>query len=220
MLQFYSDKRDADSLIKYSDRTIRLFPSQALANYYNGIGHFNKKEYPAAIKSINRALDLQPNEKTDLLAIMYSTLGDIYNITHQYELSDNAFDKALGYDPNDATVLNNYSYYLSERGQKLEQAEKMSLKSLQIRPGEGTFLDTYGWILYKRGNYDDARDYVQQALRKAAANADGTLYNHLGNIYYKLNDKQKALENWKLAKEKGSDDPNLDKKISEVKLYE
>ena len=220
LLQFYSGKADADSLIKYSDRTIRLFPNQALANYYNGIGHFNKKEYPAAIKAINRALDVQPADKPDALAIMYSTLGDIYNITKQYELSDNAFEKSLSYDANDASVLNNYSYYLSERGQKLDLAEKMSLKSLQLKPGEGTFLDTYGWILYKRGNYEDARDYVQQAIKKSAGYADGTLFDHLGNIYYKLNDKQKALENWKLAKEKGSDNPNLDKKISEEKLYE
>jgi hypothetical protein len=42
----------------------------------------------------------------------------------------------------------------------------------------------------------------------------------LGNVYYKLGEKDKALENWKISKEKGNDDPQLDKKISEGKLYE
>ena len=220
LLQNFTDKKDADSLIKYSEKAIRAFPNQALANYYNGVGHFNKKEYPAAIKSINRAIDLQPDSKPEFLAAMYSTLGDIYNITKQFELSDNAYDKALKNDPSDAMVLNNYSYYLSERGKKLDEAEKMSKKSLQIKPGEATFLDTYGWILYKKGNYKDAKDYIEQAIKKYGDKADGTLYNHLGNVYYKLNNKEKAIENWKISKEKGGDDPQLDKKISEGKLYE
>ena len=54
----------------------------------------------------------------------------------------------------------------------------------------------------------------------AGPNADGTLYDHLGNVYFKLKQKDKAIESWKKAKEKGVDDPNIDKKISEGKLYE
>ena len=220
LLQNFTDKKDADSLIKYSEKTIRLFPNQSLANYYNGIGHLNKKEYPAAIKSINRAIDLQPESKPEFLAAMYSTLGDIYNTTKQYELSDNAYNKSLHFDPNDATVLNNYSYYLSERGKRLDEAESMSKKSLQIRPGEATFLDTYGWILYKKGDIQGAKDYIEQAVKKYGDKADATLYDHLGNIYYKLNEKEKAVEYWKISKEKGGENPQLDKKISEGKLYE
>ena len=221
IMQGYTDKKDADSLIRYSEKALKLFPNQAIANYYNGIGHLNKQEYPASIKAINRAIDLQPDAKPELLSLLYSTLGDIYHLTKQYELSDNAFDKSLKYDENDAGVLNNYSYYLSERGQRLDDAEKMSRKSLQIKPGEATFLDTYGWILYKKGDYDGAKDYELQAIKKAGERADGTLYDHLGNIYFKLGDKDKAIENWKLAREKGGgDSANLDKKISEGKLYE
>ncbi len=220
LLQNYSDKQSADSLVKYSEKALRLFPNQALASYYNGIGHFNKKEYPAAIKAVNRAIDLQPDTKPEFLAAMYSTLGDIYNITKQYELSDHAFDKSLTLQPDDATVLNNYSYYLSERGVRLDDAERMSKKSLQVRPGEATFLDTYGWIMYRKGDYDNARDYINQAILKYGGKADATIYNHLGNTYYKLKDVDKAVENWKIAKEKGGEDPLLDKKISERKLYE
>jgi len=220
LLQNYSDKKDADSLIKYSESALKMFPNQALASFYNGIGHFNKKEYPPAIKAINRAIDLQPESNPDFTAVMYSTLGDIYNVTKQYELSDNAFDKSLKFNAEDATVLNNYAYYLSERGKRLDDAEKMSLKSLEIRPGEATFLDTYGWILYKKGDYSGAKDYIEQAIRKANGASDATLFDHLGNIYSKLNNTDKAIDNWKIAKDKGCDNPLLDKKITEGKLYE
>ena len=151
---------------------------------------------------------------------MYSLLADIYHSNKQDDQSDKSFEKAISLDPNNPTTLNNYAYYLSERGKKLDEAEKMSQKSLDMSPGVATFLDTYGWIQYKKGNYLKAKDFIQKAIDLAGAGADATLYDHLGNICYQLNDKSKAIDYWKKAKELGADDPMIDKKISEGKLYE
>ena len=220
LLGCYLDKPSADSLVKYSAKAIRLFPNQAIVHFYNGVGQMNKHNYSLAIKAMNRGIDMQPENDKEALALMYSTLGDAYNSNKEYDLSDEAFNKALKLEPNNETVLNNYSYYLSERGKKLDEAERMSKKSLEIRPGEATYLDTYGWIWYKKGDYEKARSYVEKAIEASGTKADGPLYDHLGDIYFKLNNSQKAIDNWKSAKEKGSDDPQLDKKIREGKLYE
>lgn len=220
LLNAYAYQNATDSLIKYSEKVLRLFPNQAIVHYYNGLGHYNKKEYPAAISAINRAIDMIPDTDTKKLTDFYSMLGEVYNTTKQYQLSDNSFDKALEKEPKNATVLNNYSYFLSERGEKLDKAKAMSEKSLQLRPNETTFLDTYGWILYKMGDYEKARENIEKAAIANDRKADGTIYDHLGDVYYKLKDKAKALQNWKIAKEKGVTDPRLDKKISEEKLYE
>ncbi len=163
---------------------------------------------------------MQPENDKQALENMYEVLADAYHSNKQDEQSDKAFDKALVLDPNNASVLNNYSYFLSERGKRLDEAEKMSKKSLELRPEEATFLDTYGWILYKKGEFEKAKEYVQQAINKMGPGADATLYDHLGDIYYKLNEKGKALEFWKTAKDKGADDSLIDKKIKEGKLYE
>lgn len=216
----YQEKKYADSLIKYSERAMRLFPNQAIAHFYNGVGHMNKGNYPSAIKAMNRALDLQPDTEKEAMAQIYSTLADVYYNSKQYTLCDQTFDKALELDPMNATVLNNYSYYLSERGVRLDDAEKMSKKSLELRPDEINFLDTYGWIQYKKGDYNKAKTYIQKAMALANGNNDATLLEHMGDIQYKLNDKSGAMEWWKKAKEKGSDGKNLDKKINEGKLYE
>ena len=215
----YTDRKDADSLIKYSEKAMRYFPNQAMVHYLNGIGHFNKKSYPAAIKSINRAIDLQPEDNAALLSDMYSSLGDIYNTTKDHKQSDSSYEKSLRLNPKNPSVLNNYAYYLSERGIRLDDAEKMSKESLELRPGEATFLDTYGWILYKQGKYEGAKKYIEDAL-KANPEADGTLWEHLGDIYFKLGDANKAVENWKKAKEKGTENTQIDKKIQDRKIYE
>src|SRR6185369_17137044 len=75
MLGGYLDKKYADSLIKYTEKAMRLFPNQAITHFYNGIGYMNKNNYTAAIKSMNRAIDLQPDTEKDILAQMYSTLA-------------------------------------------------------------------------------------------------------------------------------------------------
>lgn len=220
ILRGYAEKRtDADSLIIYAQKALRLFPNQAEVHFLYGIGLMNKKNYPDAIKAVNRAIDMQPEDDTAIVAGMYSILGDIYNTTQQYDLSDSVLDHALRLQPNDAGALNNYAYYLSVRGVRLNDAEAMSKRSLQIQPGAATFLDTYGWILYKQKKYDKAREFIEKAIA-SDANADGAVWEHLGDIWYKLGDVNKAVENWQKAKQKNTDDPFIDKKISDKKLYE
>ncbi|MBS1688112.1 MAG: tetratricopeptide repeat protein [Bacteroidetes bacterium] len=220
LLSLYADKKGADSLIYYGQKAMRLFPNQAMVHYLYGVGLMNKGSYPEAINAINRAIDLQPEDDTSMLVQMYSVLGDIYNTTKQPVLSDSVFEHVLRITPNNAMVLNNYAYYLSERNVRLTDAEKMSARSLQLQPGTSTYMDTYGWILYKEGQYNKAKEYIQKAIDMDGANADAALYEHLGAVYYKLNEIDKAVQLWQKAKEKGSENPQIDKQIQERKLYE
>ncbi len=211
---------DADSLILWSEKAIRVFPNQAVVHYFNGIGHSGRKAYPKAIAAFNRAADLQSDDDANnILADIFTALGDAYNSKGDFAESDSAFEKALRMEPRNATVLNNYAYYLSVRGARLAEAERMSKKSLDIRPGEATFLDTYGWILYKRGDYADARRYIQEAIDKSPE-ADATLYEHLGDVQFRLKNTDAAVNAWKEAKKRGGTSPQLDRKIADRKLYE
>lgn len=219
LLQVYLNVNDADSLIAYSKKAMRFFPNQAIVHYLNGAGHYNKKQYTEAVKSYNRAIELQPEDNILLLGEMYSSLGDAFNSLQEYERSDSSYEKALKLNANNASALNNYSYYLSLRGARLDDAERMSKKSLELRPGEATFMDTYAWVLYKKGNYAKAKEWMEKAIH-ANPDADGTMWEHLGDIYFKLGNADKALEYWKLAKQKGLDSKLIDKKIQEKKLYE
>lgn len=220
LFTYYADRNTADSLIKYSEKAMRYFPNQAIVYFLNGAGQFNKKNYTNAIKSLNHGIDIQPDDSLGILGDMYGMLGDTYNILKEYARSDSAFEKVLQLEPTNASVMNNYAYYLSVRNANLDKAEKLSKRSLELKPDEATFLDTYGWILYQQHKYKDAKDYIQKAVDANPDNADGTLYEHLGNVYYKLGDKEKAIQYWKKAKDKGSDNTQLDKQIQEQKLYE
>jgi len=195
VLRAYAGKKDADSLLLYSQKALRLFPNQAQVHFLQGIGYMNKQNYAEAIKSVNRGIDMEPEQDTLDLVQMYSILGDLYNNTKQYHLSDSALTHALLLKPDDAGTLNNYAYYLSVRGERLPYAEQMSARSLILQKNSPTFLDTYGWILYKEGKYDKAKEYIEKAIN-GDPNADGTVWAHLGDVYYKLGMTEKAVECW------------------------
>lgn len=215
-----SDKPNADSLILYSEEALSLFPSSAMIHYLNGIGHINKSNFKQGIQSIETAIDYQPTENKALLAEMYASLGDAFNSMKDYAKADKNFDEALKLMPDNATVLNNYAYYLSVRKLRLEDAEKFSAKSLEIRPDEASFLDTYGWIFYQQGKFERAKELIERAILINGQNADATLYEHLGDVYFKLKNESKALENWNIGLTKDPKNEQILKKIKNKQIDE
>lgn len=215
-----TDKPNADSLVFYSNEALTLFPSSAMIYYLNGIGKVNKGEFKKAIESIELAISFQPADNKALLSEMYASLGDAYNSNKQFAEADKSFEEALKLMPDNATVLNNYAYYLSVRKVRLEDAEKYSAKSLELRPGEATFLDTYGWIFYQQGKYEKAKELIEEAIEKNGANADATLYEHLGDVHFKLNNLAEAIKNWTIALEKEPNNDELQRKIKNKRIDE
>ena len=114
-------------------------------------------------------------------------------------------------------VLNNYSYYLSLEGTDLDKAERMSSKCVELEPGNATYLDTYAWVLYMQGNYTLARFYIEQAMSNDGSD-NAVIYEHYGDILFKLGEINLALKNWNKSLELGNDSEQLPQKIEDLKL--
>jgi tetratricopeptide (TPR) repeat protein len=220
LLLIYTQQQEYDSLIVYSERATQLFPKEQMVFYLGGLGYQLKGNYTDAERYLKNAISLHKDKNDDLLSEMLTALGDTYNSDKKFAASDSCYHAALALQPDNASALNNFSYYLSERGEKLDEAERMSAKSLVLRPGEATFLDTYGWVLYKQGKYKEAREYIQKAIDANKGDADATLYEHLGDIEFKIGNAAQALENWRKAQTKGNTSELLQQKINEQKLKE
>ena len=115
--------------------------------------------------------------------------------------------------------LNNYAYYLSERGEQLQKAEDMSYKTVKAEPRNSTYLDTYAWILFMENRYTEAKVYIEQALQNMDESMDNSvILEHAGDIYVQNQEIDKALEYWGTAFEKKPDNDLLDRKIK-LKKY-
>ncbi len=209
---------DWNGLLKESADAMELFPYQPIPFFYNGMAKLQLKMPAEAIKSLISGEKLvSDNEQLEVQ--FYTYLGDAYNETRQYSLSDESYEKALRADPENSYVLNNYAFYLSLRGQNLEKALEMARKGASLDSVNPANLDTYGWVFYKLGKYEEAKSWVQKAIT-LTNNDDPDLLEHFGDILYKLDDHEKALEYWKKALNKGKGSDFLEKKVKEKKLFE
>jgi tetratricopeptide (TPR) repeat protein len=214
----YFDEKMYDSTIVISEIASKLFYDKALPYFYKGLAYVQKNEQEKAIESLTTALKKDASNNT-LAALIHTSLGDTYNSLKQYKESDESFDAALKLFPLDATTLNNYAYYLSVRNERLTDAEAMSKKSLELQPNSKSFLDTYGWILFQQGKFEEAKKYIEKAIQ-SNGEEDGTLFEHLGDVYFKLNDLLNAKKYWQMAKDKGEDNSILINKIKSGKINE
>jgi tetratricopeptide (TPR) repeat protein len=74
-------------------------------------------------------------------------------------------------------------------------------------------------VLYKQGKYEDAQIWLDKALAHGG-DVSGEIHEHLGDVMFKLDDLEAALEHWQIAKELGGASEFLDKKITDKTLYE
>ena len=209
---------DIEGAIKDGQDALSLFPNQAWLNYLVGVAYQQKKDYKKALEYIKTASELETQDK-ELLAQCFSSMGDCYHSLNDIQKSDQAYEKALGYNPDNAYTLNNYAYYLSLRGISLDRAAEMSKHSNDLQPNTASFEDTYAWILFKQKKYADAKTWIQKALAddkdKSAVKTE-----HYGDILFFMGDIDTAVTNWKKAKEYGASSPVLDRKINEKKYIE
>ncbi len=203
-----------DSLLAHSEQALELFPNQGNVYYFNGYANFIKKRYREATYALEQAKRLSVNNKVFLQDIN-ALLGDAYNATREFAKSDKAYEEVLAANPENDFVLNNYSYYLALRQEKLDQAEKMAALLVKRNPTNNTYLDTYAWVLYMAGKYKEARKTMELVMRSPETNA--TYHEHYGDILFKLGEEDKAVEQWRKAKSLGGDE-NLDKKIANRKI--
>ena len=206
-----------DQVIAHAEEALEIFPNQSMIHYFNGLAHLRKRNYEEAIASLEQARRLAASNAA-LGGEINSQLGEAYNATKQYSKSDKAYEDALTFNPNNAVVLNNYSYYLSIRKENLEKAEKMSAALIKNHPENPTFLDTYAWVLYTREKYKEARKIMERAITTGKATA--THFEHYGDILYKLGDIDGAVRQWEKARGLNADSETLNKKIANRKIYE
>ena len=212
------NKEDYKQIIKVCEPGIEATPDALEFYYYLAIA-YNQAEKPDSVISIcKRALEHKTADgKKEIVSEFYSILGDMYHTQKQMKEAYAAYDSALVYNPSNIGALNNYAYYLSVERRDLDKAEEMSYKTVKAEPNNATYLDTYAWILFEKGNYAEARIYIDNAMKSEGGDKSDVIVEHCGDIYYMTGDVDGALTYWKKALEMGSESKTLKQKIEKKK---
>lgn len=210
-------KEDYNDVIGLCEAGVETNPEMLEFYFYLAIAYNQAERTDDVISVCRKALtQTTADSKKEVVSDFYSILGDAYHMKDLHTEAYAAYDSALVYNPSNIGALNNYAYYLSVERRNLDKAEEMSYRTVKAEPGNATYLDTYAWILFEKGNYAEARLYIDDAMKNDGSKSD-TIVEHCGDIYYMTGDVDKALEYWKQALEMGSESKTLKQKIRKKK---
>jgi TPR repeat protein len=122
--------------------------------------------------------------------------------------AEDIYRKAAAKAP--AYSYNGIAYMWAEEGVKLDEAEKLAKKALELKPEDVCIIDTLGWIYFKQKKYKKAKEELLKASKLRSIPA---VLDHLGDVQLALGEKMEARESWRNALS-NCEDSGLIKSIS------
>ena len=201
---------------KYDDaasafqKQIEINPLDKYAHAGLGSLYAEQHKYDQAAPELEKAVSLTPDDP-----LLNVQLGDAYLNLGQDDKALAAFDKAVDLAAT-PLVWNNIAYQLSLNKTHLGRAQQyaesavaataaasrnltldqLNQRDLAIAPSLMAYWDTLGWVYFQEGDLDKAEKYVNAAwiLGQHAEVGD-----HLGQIYEKRGEKEKAIATYAVA---------------------
>lgn len=202
-----------DKVVEITLTGIEHIPTAPQFYFYLGLAKFQQKKYGEALSIYEQGLTNAEFQSPVIESDFYGQIGDIHHFLKNNNIAFENYEKALKLNPQNLPVLNNYSYYLSLERKSLDKAEQMSGITIKAEPTNPTYLDTYGWILFEQGAYTMAKIYIEKAIEYGKEDLTAEVLEHYGDVLAVTGEKEKAVEQWKKAKELGSGSKTLNKKI-------
>jgi tetratricopeptide (TPR) repeat protein len=112
--------------------------------------------------------------------------------------------KVIEQEPDHAQALNALGYTLADETTRFEEAFELISKAYTLMPESAAILDSMGWVHYRRGNLDEAIKFLEKA---AAADKDGEIAAHLGEVYWAKGWRDKAMKVWMDALQRDPENP-------------
>ena len=206
---YWQDRRYDDAANAFHQQ-LENNPLDKFAHANLGAMYAEWHKYDLAVPELEKASSLTPDD-----AGLQVSLGDAYLNLGQDDRALAAFDRAVEISAS-PLVWNNIAYQLSLKNSHLDKAQQyaesavastaaglrnlsldqLNQRDLALVPSLIAYWDTLGWVYYAEGNLDKAEKYVSAAW---SLGHHGEVGDHLGQIYEKRGDKEKAIRTYALA---------------------
>jgi tetratricopeptide (TPR) repeat protein len=145
-------------------------------------------------------------DNDEIVSQVRSRLSVTYVNMGNYAKGEAELEMLLQRDPDEAGPNNDLGYLYAEQGKNLAKAESMVRKALQEDPENYAYLDSIGWVLFKQGKIKEALESLTKAeermkafMERLGLGFDPTIFEHLGDVYFKLHEMEKAEASWSKA---------------------
>jgi tetratricopeptide (TPR) repeat protein len=144
-----------------------------------------------------------------------NALSQVYTLAREYDKAEEQLKIIIEGNPKDATSHNDLGYLWADEGKNLVEAEKLVRRALELdherresgqlsddeEEDRAAYLDSLGWVLLRQGKPRAALVQLERACKMASGVEDPVIWDHLGDAYSKVNEKDKARAAYRKAVE-------------------
>jgi tetratricopeptide (TPR) repeat protein len=222
----YERRGDYGRALEEIERALAVEPSRPLELYALTL-RAKGGDFEGAVAQLEAMIEEKPQDDE----LIYN-LGVIYGEAKRVDEAISYMQVALEYNPDNASALNYIGYTWAERGVRLDDAERLIVRAVELRPEDGYIADSLGWVYYMRarslvdgGQRGQARPLIERALRELyradeLTGGDPVVSEHLGDAYLLLDDKSRALEKFEEAvrlEPRQGEQPKLHEKLETLR---
>jgi tetratricopeptide (TPR) repeat protein len=192
----YATQKNYGKAYSYFTQAAKENPENPEIYFFWGLAQMWEGKTNDAKNNLLKAIAIKHDEESYYLHLagIYEKLGEIDKAIETSKL-------AIKYTKGGGRSYNFLGYLYADKNMDLDEAMKLVLKALEFEPNNGAYLDSLGWVYYRKGDYVMALKNLLLAEEKLdeIGSPDSVVYDHLGDTYLKLNNKNRALFYWEKA---------------------
>lgn len=138
---------------------------------------------------LTRALEAH-RDNTDLLyelALVLERLG-------RHDEMERHLRRIIEIRPEHHHAHNALGYSLAERNIRLEEAQALIARALELAPGDPFITDSAAWVAFRQGRLEQAEELLRQAY---AARSDTEIGTHLAEVLWARGQREQARQIWR-----------------------
>ena len=121
--------------------------------------------------------------------------------------------KLIQMKPDHAHAYNALGYTFADRNQRLDEAQQLIQKALELAPNDAFIMDSMGWVLFRLGRTREALDYLQRAF---TLRQDADIAAHLGEVLWADGKQDEARKVWSDALKENAQNEALQSTIKRL----
>ena len=168
------------------------------------------KRYEEAFAVLDKALERMPDNGE--LLYDHAMAAEKIDRMDRMEAS---LRKLIELRPDNAHAYNALGYSLADRNLRLEESQRLIEKALELAPEDAHILDSMGWVLYRRGQLEQAVEYLQRAFK---LRPEAEIAAHLGEVLWRLGRSAEARELWNGARVREPDNEVLRETLARLNV--
>lgn len=214
IFQLYFITENYESLRKFVDEALDLYPDVAEVYLYSAVANMYLGKFSDAEDDFSTAMDF--GIVVSPVAHYYWYFYALYNyLLDNKDVAFDYFDKYYNANHLDWYFVLRYVYCLVDSKRNMTLAGNLLVKTGRElkKYYYHYFVDAY--YNFQKGNNDDAQKDIMTALQ--LKDSKPAVYELAGDIMKQKNDCTSALKNWQTAIDKGGDAIEINKKIQKCK---